>query len=170
MKSKLAMGLMIVMCFAGAGLAAPMSQIWYSSEEFGAGQWQYTYEVTNIGLTSPIEQFTVWFEYGLYENLMVETTSPLADNWDEIPLQPEPVLEDDGAYDAKALGVPIDIGQTIGGFAVSFDWLGLAEPGPQLYEIIDPATSETTDSGTTIPEPATLLLLGLGALTLRRKQ
>jgi hypothetical protein len=90
--------------------------------------------------------------------------------WDEIVIQPEPVLEDDGAYDAKALSMGIGVGQSVAGFAVSFNWLGDAlMPGPQFYEIIDPETFETIDSGMT-PEPATLLLLGLGGLTLLRKR
>ena len=55
-------------------------------------------------------------------------------------------------------------------FEVRFDWLGQDEPGPQLYEIVNPATLETIDSGMTrlIPEPATLLLVGLGAIILKK--
>ncbi|MBN2271655.1 MAG: PEP-CTERM sorting domain-containing protein, partial [Sedimentisphaerales bacterium] len=133
--------------------------------------WQYTYEVTNNSLSVPIEEFTVWFDYDLYANLAVETpTTP--PHWDQLVLQPEPVLPDDGAFDAakEALGGGIEIGRTLGGFAVSFDWLGIGEPGPQPYDIIDPQTFQTIDSGiTVIPEPATLLLLAAGGLTLLRK-
>jgi hypothetical protein len=78
------------------------------------------------------------------------------------------VLQDDGAYDARALGPGIGIGQIVTGFSVSFDWLGDAVmPGSQFYEIINPDTYETIDSGWTIPEPGTFLLLGLGILTLK---
>ncbi|MBN2138456.1 MAG: PEP-CTERM sorting domain-containing protein [Sedimentisphaerales bacterium] len=151
-------------------LAAINSTIIYQATDLGTGRWQYTYEVTNKALPDPIEQFTIWFDYGLYDNLAVETADPLAAQWDEIVLQPEPVLSDDGAYDAKAFGLGIEIGHTQGPFAVSFNWLGDGlMPGSQRYEIIDPATLQTIESGSTIPEPITILLLGLGGLALRRR-
>ena len=173
MKKTVSTGLVFVLCLAAAGFGVPKTQIWYSAEELLGGRWQYNYEVANISLTGPIEEFTIWFGYGLYEKLSVETPPVLPPGgWDEMVIQPEPVLEDDGAYDAKALGLGIEIGHTAGPFAVSFNWLGDGiMPGSQFYEIINPRTLETIDSGMTrlIPEPATLLLLGLGGLVLRKK-
>ena len=63
----------------------------------------------------------------------------------------------------------IGIGQNVSGFTVSFDWLGTGDPGSQFYEIIDPDTFDTIDSGFTVPEPAILPLLALGVLALRKK-
>jgi hypothetical protein len=175
MKKTVSTGLVLVFCLGAGGFAVPKTQIWYSAEELAGGRWQYNYEVTNISLTPAIEEFTIWFGYGAYDNLVIETADPLASDWSEVVWHPEPVLLDDGGYDAKALGAGIKadpLDNTVSGFAVSFDWFGVGEPGPQFYEIIDPLTLETIDSGMTklIPEPATLLLLGLGGLTLLRKR
>ena len=168
MKKTVSTGLVLVLCLGAAGFGVPKTQIWYSAEELAGGRWQYNYEIANISFTVANQEFTIWFEYGLYEKLSVETPPVLPPGgWDEIVIQPEPVLEDDGAYDAKALGPGIEIGHTARPFAVSFNWLGDSiMPGSQFYEIIDPVTLETIDSGMTqiIPEPATLLLLGLGTI------
>jgi len=61
-----------------------------------------------------------------------------------------------------ATGLDIAIGEHVYGFAVSFDWLGEGEPGAQFYEIIDPDTFETINSGWTVPEPG-----GDGVVNLR---
>jgi len=169
MKRTILAGVICVFLLTATGLAALDTAIIYGTSDLGAGRWQYTYEVTNNSLTVPIEEFTLWFDYDLYANLAVETPATPAD-WDQLVLQPEPVLLDDGAYDAKTLGAGISLGQTLGEFAVTFDFSGIAEPGSQPYDIIDPQTFQTIDSGITTPEPATLLLLGLGGMILRRKR
>jgi len=46
----------------------------------------------------------------------------------------------------------------------------IGQSGSQFYEIIDPVTLETIDSGMTIPEPASAVMLGLGGLTLLRRR
>jgi len=170
MKRKVLAGVLLVLFFTSAVSALPMTKIQYEATDLGSGRWQYSYEVTNLSLTPAIEEFTIWFDYGLYGNLSIETPNPPASDWDELVIEAEPVLADDGYYDALALGLGIGIGNSVSGFAVSFDWLGVGEPGSQLYEIIDPATFDTLDSGYTIPEPATLLLLTLGGIILRRKR
>lgn len=156
--------------FSAVAFGALSTEIRYEVAELGSGKWRYSYDVTNISLTQEIREFTIWFDYELYKNLATQTPEPLKSSWDEIVIQPEPVLQDDGFYDALTLTSGIGQGQTVSGFSVSFDWLGTGQPGSQFYEIIDPATFETLDSGWTIPEPTTLLLLGLGCLVLNRKR
>ena len=169
MRRQILVGVVFGVFLVSSVFAMPMTEIRYETAELGLGRWQYTYEVANIGLTEPIEEFTIWFDYELYDSLAVVTPDTPA-GWDQIVWQPDEVLGDDGGYDAKALGVGIGQGSTIGGFSVSFDWLGTGEPGPQRYDIVDPANyPEPLDSGETIPEPGTIFLLCIGSLVLRKK-
>ena len=144
-------------------------KITYETAELGAGRWEYTYDVMNISLTEEIKEFTMWFDYGFYDNLAVSTPATPT-GWDQIVWQVEPVLEDPGGYDALATNLKIAMGTNLGGFSVTFDWLGIGEPGSQYYEIIDPVTFGTIESGYTVPEPTTCLLLLSGALLLRRRK
>jgi len=167
-------GILVVLAVtvpASIGFAGD-SQISYSLTELGGGSWQYSYEVGNISLPAPIEEFTIWFDYSLYENLVITTPNPPANDWDELAIQPEPVIGDDGFYDGLTeIGNPgISIGETVNDFSVSFNWLGINEPGSQFYEIIDPVTFGTIDSGWTVPEPATSLLLIAGCFGVFRKR
>lgn len=170
MKKEILAGFAFGILFSAIALGSLSTQICYEATDLGSGRWQYSYDVTNISLTPAIQEFTIWFEYGLYDNLSIETPDPPAGDWDELVIQPEPVLEDDGYYDALALTSGIGISETVSGFVVSFDWLGAGQPGSQFYEIIDPMTFETIDSGWTVPEPATLFFLGLGGAILQRKR
>ena len=170
MKSRVVAAVVFVCLFAGSGLCVPDTEIRYETTDLGAGRWEYTYDVINLSLSVPIEEFTIWFDYGLYDNLLVTTLDPPSSDWDEIVVQPEPVLEDDGAYDALALTVGIGIGENVSGFSVSFDWLGGGEPGSQYYEIIDPLDFHTIEDGYTVPEPGTIFFLGIGGLICLRKR
>ena len=167
MKSKIVVGIVFVSLLAGAAFGDPNTQIRYDVTDLGLGRWEYTYDVYNIGLTEGIDEFTVWFDYGLYDNLVV-TTPNSPPEWDQIVWDIEPILEDPGGYDAVATNLNISMGTSLSGFSVSFDWLpGTGMPGSQYYEIIDPDNGYATiEDGYTIPEPATLCLLGLGGWAL----
>jgi hypothetical protein len=161
--------LIVLVFFANIAFCDPNTRIDYETTDLGSGRWQYTYDVYNLGLAEEIQEFTIWFGIGLYDNLAIETLDPPASNWDEIVWDPEPFLHDDGGYDALAKNLNIGIGENVYGFAVSFDWLGTGIPGPQFYEIIDPIDFHTIESGWT-PEPATIVLLGLGGLFCRGRR
>ena len=146
------------------------SEITYSLTEIGGGVWEYEYTVANLGLPEGIDEFVVWFDYSLYDNLAITTYLPPALDWNETLTQPVASLSTVGSYDAMTQATPqrLWIGEEAGSFAVSFAWLGEGAPGPQFYEIIDPETSHAIDSGWTVPEPVSIGLLGLGAVALLR--
>jgi hypothetical protein len=165
-------GTCITPCFAGS-----MTWVSFESEELGGGRWEYTYDVTNIdlsidGVPAAIKEFTLWFDFNLYANLVVTTVAPLSNAWDEIVWQPEPVLHDAGGYDtlAEIGNAGIAVGQSFKGLSVAFDWLGQGTPGSQYYEIINPEFFTVLDAGTTIPEPACALFMFFGAVWLKAKR
>jgi hypothetical protein len=166
---------LVVLIFACLGSNVWSSnQISYQLEDLGLGRWKAVYEVENIGLTEPIREFTIWFDYGLYSNLSIETPSPLNTAWKESIYNPyvlPPLTPFNGYYDALVMDDGIAAGQFMSGFAVTFDWLGIGLPPVQRYEILDPQTFETLAEGQTvyIPEPATWLLLFSSCAYLRNK-
>lgn len=159
--------LMFLATYLGSSQLSYATTIKYDVSLVSGNTWEYTYTVGNDTLGVDIEEFTVFFDVDLYENL-VATTTPA--NWDPIAIQPDPSLPvpDDGFYDALALVVGIVPGASLGGFGVQFDYLGVGTPGNQLFEVIDPDTFATLDSGSTqlIPLPASIWLFGSGMLGL----
>ena len=58
----------------------------------------------------------------------------------------------------------IALGDTLGGFGLSFDWISMGNPGSQYFEVFDPLTFEVLESGFTsvVPLPSALFLIGSG--------
>ena len=141
--------------------------ITYTTSFIAGITWQYDYEVENTGSTGgDIEEFSIYFDLGLYENLSI-SASPV--DWDGIAIQPDPFLPDDGFADWLALSVGIGIGETLGGFSVGFDFLGTGTPGAQFWEIFDfdfdIVASGTTELGAVaVPEPSSITLLAFGLI------
>ena len=133
-------------------------------------RWQATYSVTNNTLLSAIDEFSISFALGLFEDID-DTATPI--DWDPLIFQPDPSLPDDGIYDALALNVGIAPGDTLGGFVVEFDFLGSGIPPGQIFEIFDPFNFDVLGSGMSVitsvttlpvPVPATLWLFMVGLL------
>ena len=125
--------------------------------------WAYTYNVTNDTLVSSIDEFTIFFDVNLYANLAVDSTPA---SWDPIVIQPDTAIPDDGFYDALALSTGIAPGDSLGGFSVQFDFLGAGIPGEQFFDVVDPTTFASLDSGLTqasaVPLPAAIGLFASG--------
>jgi hypothetical protein len=147
----------------------------YSLTDRGSNQWEYGYTVTNDTLGVDLEGFTISFDSNLYGSLAV-SNSGLPDGWsgDILPTDPFSGMQLFDAYSSPG----ITPGSSLGVFSVSFTWLGAGSPGSQLFEVYDLATFEPLDSGrttaTSVPEPSTLFLLGMGtglliAVSLTRK-
>jgi hypothetical protein len=152
-----------------ASAAASPVEINFVATQVTAERWQYTYTVENVSLASNIAEFTIWFDYGLYSNLALPAVELGPGGWSEVVVQPDPLLHDDGFYDALATGGGLAPGGSETGFAVLFDWHGAGAPAGQRFDIVDPVTFTTIYSGVTVPEPASGLILALLGLSLRRR-
>jgi hypothetical protein len=161
MKSHLLGAVAGLFVLAGSSVSATM--INYDINNLAGNTWEYTYTVSNDTLGVDIKEFTIFFEVGLFENLVASSTPLL---WDPLTIQPDPGLPDDGFYDALALGPGIAPSDSLGGFSVQFDFLGAGTPGSQFFEVIDPSTFNTLDSGFTqvIPLPAAIWLFASGLI------
>lgn len=150
------------------GSAAVVS---FTSTLLGGNQWKYDYTVVAAAADPTIDELTIFFDPTHYANLSVVAT-PLG--WDPLVIQPDAGIPADGFFDALALVVGISPGTSLGGFAVSFDFLGTGTPGAQRFDIVDPNTFAILTSGLTtaavvtpppptsdVPEPNTLALTGL---------
>jgi subtilase-type serine protease len=110
--------------------------------------WEYSYAVSNDSLASAIDHFTVNFDLGLYKNL-----NPISapTGWDIVSFDPDPLLPDNGVYDALALSGGVTSGLTVSGFRIKFDFFGSGTPGSQGFKIYDALNFTLLDSGVTTP-------------------
>lgn len=171
-----------LMLALAAGLAcvtvtASAAVVSYNAVALGGTQWRYDYGVmADIGGPA-IDEFTIFFDPAAYSNLAV-LAAPAG--WDALAINPDPGIPADGFFDALALGVGIDPGNSLAGFSVSFDYLGAGSPGSQRFEIVDPDTFATIDAGLTVPlndpipgevpEPGGFALFGLALALLAKSR
>jgi hypothetical protein len=149
----------------------------YEATQVDATAWRYDYHLTNDAGADPLQQFTLSFALGSFVNLR-EAISPVG--WDGLIGVVDPLLPADGyvdwcAFDGIACAGPgLAGGETLAGFSVVFDWLGVGAPGSQPFDIIVPEPFTIIASGltvpfraaTSVPEPATPALFGVALLAL----
>ena len=155
-----------VLCISRVSAAV----ITYEVANAGGNRWTYEYSISTTASDPAIDEFTIYFDLDRFANLAVESAPA---GWDPLVIQPDPGLAADGFFDALALAGGIAPGGSLGGFSVSFDFLGSGTPGAQPFDIVDPSTflviaSGTTqaDGGTAVPEPGSgwLVAAALGLL------
>ena len=163
-----------IFVFALTTAQAFATTITFQVTDLGGNDWRYDYVVKNDTLTTPIEEFAIYFDLAEYDNL---TPADVPADWNALVLQPDPAIPDDGIFDALALvpAAAIGPGSQLAGFSVSFHFLGVGTPGTQRFEILDPVTFDVLDFGTTqvatsVPEPAIMTMLVLGAAAAGRAQ
>ncbi len=152
-----------------AATSASATTIEFTATNINNNRWQYDYTVANDTLGFAIEEFTIYFDLALYDNLTI-AASPAG--WDSLVIQSDPNIPADGFFDSLALVTGIAPGDTLGSFSVWFDYFGNGTPGAQNWDVVDPISFATLDQGVTqagnimpAPEPPTLALLLLGLLT-----
>lgn len=153
--------------------ASQATNIYYDVSNIGGSRWQYDYTVENDSLADPIQEFTIYFEWDLYENL-IPIAAPAG--WDPLVIQPDAGLYSDGFFDAVELGSGLSPGSTSGPFSVSFDYLGAGTPTLQRFDTYRDLNFTLFDSGFTsalapppppppptgVSEPGMLAIMMLG--------
>ena len=88
-------------------------------------QYQADYQIYNNTQTA-VDGLIVYFQFGLFDNLTL-LHSPA--DWDVFvaPAQDIFGLQEDGFADAIALSTPLQVGETLNGLSLVFDWAGKSD-------------------------------------------
>ena len=137
----------------------------YELLSLGGSRYEYNYTINNNDISAGVSQFSILFDHNLFDNLQIES-SPA--DWDSVVFQPDLSVPDFGVFDTFALLDPIDLGDSLSGFSVSFDWLGtVLSPGIQQFEVFDDNFNVIAIGNTAlVPLPGTVILFVTGLLFL----
>ena len=163
------LALLLISIVPATALALPAVSVGYSLTSLGSSNYRVDYTLTNLADPSGINELMMFFN---------STDQPGADyaplaiaeplGWthtppgDVIPPVPGHYAWAIDWFDAAPSDPGVLTGASLGGFSVSFHWSNpTTAPGSQTFEAFG---ASPHDGQTTVPEPATLLLLGSGAV------
>jgi hypothetical protein len=171
-----------LLCALFTAAHAHATIISYDVTNVSGNTWVYSYTITNNNSGGgPISAFDVVFASNLFANLELESL-PLG--WIGGTANPEPPpIDEEGfliGWTLPFLGFGVDLGETLSGFSVRFDFLGTGIPGAQFFEILNPFSLRVIEVGqtvrrTAVSEPSALALalaalLAAGALAVWRRR
>lgn len=148
-------------------LAPALSQAAVVHSDFsfvGGSTWTAEFRVVNDGSPAQITGFSIYFPQAAFSMLSL-VGSPAG--WDSLVIQPDAGLGAAGFLDSFVVDAAdgIGAGRSQGGFRVQFEHLAGSQPPALSFDIND-ASFNVLFSGTTVvsavPEPASMLLTGLG--------
>lgn len=110
-------------------------------------QYQADYQIYN-NTQAAVDGLIVYFQFGLFDNLTL-LHSPA--EWDVFvaPAQDIFGLQEDGFADVLALRSPLQVGETLNGLSLVFDWAGKSDfiSTTQRFETYDANTFDVTSEG-----------------------
>ena len=189
MRTKLYAALTVAIVSLGLWIGKPQaanaSMIEYQATNVSGNTWQYDYYVSGFDFLANYT-FGVSFDYQTYQNLQNPAVSPAPALWDVLSIEPDTILLLQGQFYGSAL---VDHPSTTLPFMITFDWLGVGDPGSQPFDIFDDMFTVVSSGVTTlrqivqppsppppppvaIPSPITpyLILIGFMALMFARKR
>ena len=167
-----------LLCLLLISLGCPLSSyavsVQYSLSSLGGDNYRYDYTLINdgsLGAGVALELLDINFDPALYleSSLNIVSSPSLSSDWDQYILGSAPSVP--AAFDIYALTGGVADGASLGGFSVEFTWLGgPAGPAAQSFEVFDPLSFASLESGTTtlVPLPGAFWLMLSGLLGLVR--
>jgi len=166
-----------LLCFLlvslGYSLSSYAVSVQYSLSSLGGNNYRFDYTLINdgsLGAGVALELLDINFDPALYleSSLHIVSSPSLSSDWNQGILSSS--LSVPAAFDIYALTGGVADGASLGGFSVEFTWLGPAGPTAQSFEVFDPLSFTSLETGTTtvVPLPGTFWLMLSGLLGLVR--